>query len=274
MIAGLDNSEAPSDKEEPVGLAVLDVGNTSMHVGVWTDRSVVDVSHLESGNWMELRQALEGLRSNPQHARLVAAVVACVVPDALDAVEAAVYDALDLRVQVVGRDVPLPLKVALNRPEAVGADRVCSAAAAYEKVQGMCTVVDFGTAVTIDLVDESGVFAGGAILPGLRLQALALGNHTAALPVVAMEFPHHAVGKDTAEAIQSGICHGLVGAVRNLVEEYASGLNRWPYVVATGGDAKMMIEHCDFIDAAVTDLCLRGVGVAYVKHLGAQAGED
>ena len=273
MIAPSSNSKAPSEGERPPGLVVVDIGNSSLHVGVWSDRGVVDARRLDCEDWTGLAETLPGLRANAHEADLVAAVVACVVPTALNRAVETIRGAIKINVMVVGRDVPLPLPVAVNEPESLGVDRVCAAAAAYEKVRGCCTVIDFGTAVTIDLVDDAGVFQGGAILPGRRLQALALGNHTSALPVVSARFPSGPVGKDTDEAIRSGICHGLAGAVRNLVEQFAMHLNRWPYVIATGGDAEMMAEHCDFIDTTVRDLCLHGVGLAYVKHLDAHSSD-
>ncbi|MCK4658463.1 MAG: type III pantothenate kinase [Phycisphaerae bacterium] len=261
------------DTDRSTGLVVVDIGNSSLHLGVWSDEGVAGVVRIDHEDWTGLDAALRGLVPNSRKADLAAAVVACVVPDALERAEQAISDALGLKALVVGRDVFRPLRLAVNDPEAVGIDRVCSAAAAYAKVGGGCTVVDFGTAVTVDLVDDDGVFQGGAILPGLRLQAVALGNHTSALPVVSARFPEHPVGKDTTEAICSGICYGMAGAVRGLVEGFAARLNRWPYVVATGGDAAMMAEHCDFIDTVVTDLCLYGVGHAYVKHLNSPPGE-
>ena len=273
MIAQPSNPEGPSDGKKPPGLVVVDIGNSSMRLGVWSDRGVTGVQRIDSGDWTGLAETLPGLRFNAHEADLVAAVIACVVPAALEQAVETIGGALELNVAVVGRDVPLPLPVAVNEPESLGVDRVCAAAAAYERVRASCTVIDFGTAVTVDLVDDAGVFQGGAILPGLRLQALALGDRTSALPVVSIRFPDRPVGRDTDEAIRSGICHGLAGAVRGLVEQFAMHLSRWPYVVATGGDAEMMAEHCDFIDAMVPDLCLHGVGLAYVKHLDAQSGD-
>jgi len=150
-------------------------------------------------------------------------------------------------------------------------DRVCAAAAAYDKIQQACAVVDFGTAVTVDLVDDEGTFIGGAILPGLKLQLRALHEHTAQLPTVDPAFPELPYGRDTIEAMQTGVCRGMAGAVRGLVEGYATHLNRWPQVIATGGDAALMAPYCDFLDNVVSDLTLRGAGLAYTKYL-ADAG--
>jgi type III pantothenate kinase len=162
------------------------------------------------------------------------------------------------------------MDVGVKDKRAIGVDRVCEAAAAYDKLQTGCTVVSFGTAVTVDLVDDDGTLLGGAILPGLRMQLRALHENTAALPEVQPGIPELPYGRDTTEAIQNGVCRGLTGAVRGLVEAYATHLNRWPHVVATGGDVAFLAPHCDFLDTIVSDLTLRGIGLAYDKHLAEQ----
>ncbi len=81
--------------------------------------------------------------------------------------------------------------------------------------------------------------------------------------------PELPFGRDTTEAIQIGVCRGIAGAVRGLVESYATHLHRWPQVVATGGDLSFIAPHCDFLDTLAKDLTLRGIGLAYTKHMTA-----
>ena len=113
------------------------------------------------------------------------------------------------------------------------------------------------------------MFLGGAILPGLAMQLRALREETAVLPEVEPGIPDFPYGRSTKEAIQVGVCRGMAGAVRGLVEAYASTLNRWPHVVATGGDLSLIAPQCDFLDTLVDHLVLRGIGLAYAKHLEA-----
>ena len=194
-----------------------------------------------------------------------AVVVASVVPEAVGWIRECAA-AAGHRTLVVGQEVPLPSRVAVREPTRVGVDRVCAAAAAFERTGHACTIVDFGTAITVDLVDDEGTFVGGAILPGPALQAKALADGTAALPQVELSSPEQAIGRDTTEAICSGILNGVAGAVRGLVEQYATELNTWPQVVATGGGLEQLLDRCDFIDSAVADLTLMGVGLAYARH--------
>jgi type III pantothenate kinase len=163
---------------------------------------------------------------------------------------------------VVGRDIPVPIPLDMDEPETVGIDRICAAAAAYTRTRAACVVVDFGTAATVNAVADNGVFIGGAILPGLGLAARSLNEHTAALPLVDMAGPVLPLGRDTQQAIRTGIVTGLRGAVRELVESMAESFGKWPKLLFTGGDSAQMGEVCDFVDAVVPDLGLLGVDLA------------
>ena len=132
-------------------------------------------------------------------------------------------------------------------------------------VEDAVVVADFGTATTIDCVDHYGIFLGGAILPGLDVAARSLNEHTVALPRIKPEIPTGAYGTNTVAAIQHGIYYGAIGALRGIVEQYATQLGRWPQVILTGGFGKLISEKCDFVDSYVPNLCLDGIFLAYRK---------
>lgn len=132
----------------------------------------------------------------------------------------------------------VPLRVQVDEPEAVGIDRLLTGLAAHTRVKPRPAIaVNLGTAVTIDVVDGSGVFRGGVIFPGPRLMALALHEHTAKLPLVDMTDPRDGIypSVNTIDAIRSGIRSAVVGAVRDVVQAYASQFPSRPKVFATGG---------------------------------------
>jgi type III pantothenate kinase len=181
-------------------------------------------------------------------------------------VEQMVGEVLDQNVLLVGRDVPLSMKLAVENPETLGSDRVLSAQAAYAVVGNAVVVASFGTATTIDLVNEHGIFLGGAILPGLATAAASLHEHTAALPEAPLQVPEGDYGTSTIGAIQHGIYYGAIGALREIVERYATQLGRWPQLVVTGGFGRLIAQHCDFLDSLVPDLCLNGLFLAYRHH--------
>jgi len=262
--------EQDSSNLDRSALLVLDVGNTSIALGAWNHGVVSDARRVRTKEPGSFAAEFGELCRRFFDGRPSAVVVASVVPAATDWIGQEVLGQIGYEVAVIGERIPLPIPVEVREPARLGVDRVCAAAAAHDRTGHACTVVDFGTAITIDLVDDAGTFLGGAILPGAGLQAWALAEGTAALPEVTLKRPPHPVGADTVEAICSGICNGIPGAVRAVVEAYATELNHWPQVVATGGDLELFRPSCDFIDSFVPDLTLMGVGLAYVRHrLGA-----
>ena len=249
-------------------VVACDVGNARIKLGRVHGEDVQDVAQLQVGRLGELGEALRSAwEAAPQPRKLVAASVN---PAALKALEAAADAALRTHVLVVGRDLPRPIDTDLPHPEQIGTDRLCCASAAFDRLGTACVVVDCGSAVTVDCVSGEGVFLGGAILPGTALQAESLAAGTAQLPNVTPAEPAGPFGKDTAEAIGAGVVRGLRAAVHGLVESYATELGAWPVVIATGGDARLLLAGAvaeGRVQAIVPDLALRGAAMAYYRSL-------
>jgi len=252
------------DPDAPV--IVIDVGNTHTAIGTWHERTVKSPLTIATDDGPAFDEAFCAQRTAGR-ARPRATVVGSVVPDALERLRARILEQSARSPLVIGEAIPLPMEVAVDDARVVGVDRVCAAAAAYDTLKQACAVVDFGTAVTVDLTDEAGTFLGGAILPGVAMQLRALSAYAAALPSVEAAVPKSPYGRNTIDAMRVGVCRGIAGAVRGIVEGYATHLNRWPHVVATGGDAALLAPLCDFVDTLVSHLTLRGIGLAYTKHL-------
>ncbi len=241
----------------------IDVGNSSVHLGAvyagkTSDAAVVLVEDIHSVGDV-LRHIWE--RLDARQPRVI--VTGSVAPKVLQVVHDAVDDVLGEEMYIIGDDLPLPIPVAVENPQAVGIDRVCAAAAAHATLEQACVVADFGTAITIDLVGDDGVFMGGTILPGLKLSAAALQEGTAALPHIKIVEPSNPWGRDTVEAINNGIFYGAIGALREIVERYATEIGRWPPLVVTGGASDLIAKHAEFVDHVVPDLTLRGIALAY-----------
>lgn len=267
------SDQAPGDLG-PLCIVVVDVGNTTVAVARWVERDVLDVERVPVRDREAIVQALDSVRGKSENQSRQAIVIASVVPDVTRWLARHIEDDLDLRAFIVGENTPLPVDVDLAHPDQVGVDRVCAAAAAFSRTGHACTVVDIGTAVTVDVIDDEGVFRGGAILPGPRLQSQALADHTARLPLVDTVVPAGVIGRSTQDAIQSGLSFGIVGAIRNIVEKIATDANQWAQVVVTGGEAEHLIGQLDFVDNVVPDLCLMGIGLAYMKRVGESLGVD
>jgi type III pantothenate kinase len=214
---------------------VADVGNTRIKWGRCSPAAVLDTASLppdDAAAWQAQREQW-GLP------RPLVWTVTGVHPPRRGALADWLRQRGD-RVIVLDDPAQLPLRVTLERPDHVGIDRLVDAVAANTRraPDTPAVIIDAGSAVTVDWLDPSGAFAGGAILPGLRLMAQALHDHTALLPLI--EVPRQApapVGTSTPAAMESGIFWAVAGGVRALVLEMAGRSPRPPEVYLTGGDA-------------------------------------
>lgn len=260
----------PKEYDPDAPVVVMSIGNTHAAMGVWRDCRVTHFSRTATSSASVLKADFEAfLKRFPKPEDPAAVVIASVVPEVLAQVKTLVESALAKQALVLGEAIPWGMEIGIEGRATVGADRIAGAIAAYDQLRRSCVIVDFGTAITVNFVDDEGVFRGGAILPGIGLQFWALKQKTAQLPEVEPAIPQSVFGRTTVEAIQNGVCRGAAGAVRWLVEHCAAEIGHWPHVVATGGDAEFMTSECDFFDSVVPDLGLRGVGLAYRNHLKA-----
>ena len=249
-------------------ILACDVGNTTIRLACVNGDEIGPIKQLKIGDLSGLGDVLDQLWAHMPNPKTM---VACSVnPTGLKALEAAAAEVPGRKVLVIGTDLPLPIEMDLPHPESVGADRICCAVAAYDQLGVACVVADFGTAITVDCVSGDGVFLGGAILPGIKMGAAGLAEKTAALPKVTPTNPDWVFGKDTAQAIIGGLVFGARGALRCLVESYATQLGHWPVVIATGGDAELVCADrnvSDMVQAIVPELTLRGAAIAYYRTL-------
>jgi type III pantothenate kinase len=184
-------------------------------------------------------------------------VVSSVVPDASTRIRAALpADAI-----FVGPKHAAGLPIEYPQPSRIGADRLANAVACVELHGYPAIVVDFGTAVTFDVISHTGAYVGGVIAPGLAVMAEYLHTRTALLPLIQVKKPKRVVGKSTREAMTSGAVHGYRGLVReilNRIREEQFPRNK-PLVIATGGDSAVLNESLSLFDLTDPLLTLRGL---------------
>lgn len=250
------------------GLLAIDIGNSRIGMAACEAAGLRDVRRVSAHDDDAWDDALRELWSSLVGSTHRAVVIGSVAPRTAAALIERVETICEVEPLRVRDDLPLPIKLALDRNDEVGVDRICSAAAAHERLQGACAVASFGTAITVDCVSSEGEFLGGAILPGLEMGCAALHEGTAQLPEIHAAAPVGVFGRTTRDAILNGVIYGAVGALRELVERYATALGEWPQLVATGGDVELIHRHADFIDSVVPDLCLMGVALAYRRAAG------
>jgi type III pantothenate kinase len=246
----------------------IDIGNTNIHIGIFEENVLQSVYTLKSEY---PPQANFATALNPTTLRKAQAVVlASVNPKAEAFFLECIQEHLQVKPQYIGKDIPIPIQILTEYPEKVGVDRLINAIAAFERTKNWTIVVDAGTAITIDGINDKGAFLGGVIAPGVDTSSKALRHYTALLPQVCISKPKTVLGKNTEEAINSGIYWGTIGMVNKLIELIRDELKSQPAVIATGGNANMLAHEIPLITDVFPHLTLEGIKIAYKTNLASR----
>lgn len=254
-------------------LLAIDVGNTQTHIGVFdadklihewrasTDpRRTADELALLFGEFL----ALEDLEFQEN---VTGMVVSSVVPRSTQELRELSARYFGFRAVVVEAGTRTGIAVHTDNPREVGADRIANAVAAHDLFpDSSVVVVDFGTAITVDAISATGDYLGGSIAPGIDTSATALFSATAQIRRVELTAPPSAIGKTTVTSVQSGIMYGTAALVDGLVDRVAEELDGQIEVVATGGFASTIVEHCRTIDRIDPLLTLNGLRLIYGRN--------
>lgn len=252
-------------------LAVIDVGNTNVAVGVG-DGDRIDVRfrfatrHASTAD--EYAFLLDGLLRlhGLSLDRIDGVCLASVVPTVTEVFTRMAARYTKARLVVVGPGVRTGIPVLYEPPRDVGADRIVNAVAAHERWKTDLIVVDFGTATTFDAITARGEYLGGVIVPGVHVSLDALAQRTAKLPRVEVARPPAVIGRNTVHSIQSGASYGYLSMVEGLVERMKRELTDPVHVVATGGLARLVCADSTAIDAIDPDLTLEGLRLIWARN--------
>lgn len=254
-------------------LLTIDCGNTNTVFAVYDGetprgewRIATDARRTadEYAVWLVQLMSLRDLRRE----HVDGAVVATVVPGALFPLKTLCRRYFDADPLVVGEPgVELGIKVLLDNPSEVGADRLVNAVAAHARYPGDLILIDFGTATTFDVVNAKGDYVGGAIAPGINLSIEALHMAAAQLPRIGVKKPPSVIGKSTVPAMQSGVYWGYVGLIEGLVARMTDEIGAKPTVIATGGLAPLFMDATPIINHLDADLTVRGLVAIWRKNI-------
>ena len=252
-------------------LLAVDIGNTNIAFGVFegeqlraTWRMAADVNQMADEYAALLLNLLHHRGLEASDIKEVA--LCCVVPPLLTTFEELCQRYFRLSPLVVGAGVKTGVRIRMDNPREVGADRIVNAAAAHHLYRGPVIIVDLGTATTFDTVSKEGDYLGGAIATGIGTAAEALFTKTTALPRVELVHPERAIGTSTIAAMRSGVVFGYVGLVEGIVARIQQELGEKAKVVATGGFAGLIAKETAVIDEVNPDLTLVGLRLIYLMN--------
>ena len=252
-------------------ILAVDIGNTNIVLGaiegekiLFLERMATDRSATEMEYLVRIRSVLlyRGIRAE----ELEGAVLCSVVPIVTMNVRPAVEQLIGKRAVVVGPGIKTGLRINIDNPGALGADRVADAVAAVHHYPVPLITIDMGTATTVGVVDENKTFIGGMIVPGVMVSLNALAGGTAQLPHISLDPPKHAIGRNTVECMQNGIIYHNAAGVDGMIERIEQQLGQKCTVVMTGGLSTVIAPHCKHELILDPELLLKGLVILYHKN--------
>jgi type III pantothenate kinase len=252
-------------------ILLLDIGNTHSHLGLADANRVLRHVDIPTAGWAS-GVSCRRLKRWVGRQTIDGAVLCSVVPIATPVVQRCLQRTWSLRARELIAKSCAPLEIDYPRPETIGPDRLANAIAARTRFGSPAVVVDFGTAVTLDIIDRRGRYSGGVIAPGLAAMTDYLHEKTALLPRIRIREVRRPVGRSTEEAMLIGAVHGYRGLIRSLLAELKKELRspRLP-VVATGGYAQIIARGLPEITAVAPTLTLEGLRLHWLTIMSQAA---
>lgn len=243
-------------------LLAIDVGNTNIVFAMYDGETQIEQCRLETGgNVSDVMQDIA-----QKYPKIKGVIISSVVPKINDALEKSCVYILKLTPVFVTHE-NAGLKINIEKPETIGADRLVDAVAVLAHYKVPAIIVDFGTATTFDVVNANGEYCGGVIAPGINLSLQALHMAAAKLPRVEVAKPERMIGRNTIEAMQSGIYWGYIGLIEGTIKRIAAEMgldkNVKPMIIGTGGLAPLFDTGTDIIDVVDKDLIMKGLVEIY-----------
>lgn len=252
-------------------LLAADIGNSNIVIGCFDQDRILLVERLATNrNSTALEYAvmiktileLNGF----DYRAMEGGIISSVVPSVTNMMKTAFEKLIGKTPLVVGPGLKTGLSIRLENPGQLGCDRVADAVAAIHEYPCPLIIVDMGTATTISVVDGDKNFIGGMIMPGLRLSAESLSARTSQLPQISLDQPKRAIGRNTVDCMKSGIILGCASTIDGCIARIEEELGQACTVVATGGNARLVVPNCKHPIRYDEELLLKGLMLLYYKN--------
>ncbi len=252
-------------------ILAIDVGNTNIVMGCIDQDKIYFIARLATNHLkteeqyaIELKSILELYEFAPS--RIDGSIISSVVPPLTNIMKQAIFIITKKEPMVVGPGVKTGLNIMTDNPAQLGSDLVVAAVAALDQYKKPIVIFDMGTATTVSVIDEKGIFLGGVIFPGIRISLDALSSKTSQLPRISLEPPKHVIGRNSIDSMNSGVTYGNAAMMDGLIERIEEELGMPVTTIATGGLAKYIAPYCKKEVTYDADLMLRGLFIIYRKN--------
>ncbi len=252
-------------------ILTIDVGNSNIVIGgvredtiVFQARLRTEATKTSDQYCVDLKILLDVNKISPED--IEGCIISSVVPQVLNAFQSAIKKLTGKVSLVVGPGIKTGLDIRLENPGQTGADLVVADVAALREHKPPLIVIDMGTATTMSVLDENGAHIGGCIIPGVRISMDALTERTALLPGLQLDQPKRAIGRNTIDAMRSGIMMGTASMLDGMVERMEQELGSKTTVIATGGIAQFIVPLCKTPMIYEKDLLIKGLAALYREN--------
>ena len=253
-------------------ILTVDIGNSNIVVGGVKDEEILFEARLRTEATktsdeycLDVKSLMEVYGVAPKEVE--GAIIASVVPQVLNSLQTAIKKLTGKTALVVGPGLKTGLNILLENPGQTGADLVVGSVAALREYNPPLTVIDMGTATTVSVLDKNGAYIGGAIIPGVKISMDALTDRTALLPGLQLDQPKRAIGRNTVDAMRSGIMMGTACMLDGIIDRMEEELGYKTTVIATGGIAKFIIPLCHREMVYDKDLLTKGLVALYKENV-------
>lgn len=256
-------------------ILVIDVGNTNIGLGVFKGKKLLaewrlSTDLIRTADEYGIQVTELFLQSKLDPLDVEGVIIASVVPNIMYSLEHMIKKYFLVEPIIVGPGIKTGINIKYDNPKEIGADRIVNVVAAYEKYKCPLVIIDFGTATTFCAVKGNGDYVGGSICPGIKISSEALFEKAAKLPKIELIRPDTVICKNTVSSMQAGVVYGYIGQVKYIIKimkkEMINMGEKKPYVVATGGFAKLIAESSNSVDKIDPSLTLEGLRIIYEKN--------